>query len=174
MRSSEQIHRQGHPVPPLPVIHDLTNLTQRVGSQQCAHPLALTEDPALIVMLVSGPPTHRLFHVNPSPELVVQLKGNARFDLIVADKLHSINLESGEAAVLPAHVPHRPVRHAGTVGLVCEVNRAKGAPEWFEDRCDSCLQVRATWPTEDAIVAKPGADPHTKRGTCCCATEEQT
>lgn len=76
----------------------------------------------LLVMKVTGPNPVPEFHVNASPEVLFQWKGAAAVELILEGEMVRVDIGEGQAFVIPAGVPHRPVRGAGTVGLVVEID----------------------------------------------------
>ena len=62
-------------------------------------------------------------------------------------------MHAGELFVVPAGIPHSPLRPAGTWGLVVEIRRRPGdteAVEWYCDRCDTLLE-RSTMESSQMI-----------------------
>lgn len=86
----------------------------------------------LLVMKVTGPNPVEEFHVNDSPEVLFQWKGAAEVELIQDGRVTRVVIGEGQAFVIPARVPHRPVREAGTIGLVvelvCDPSQSRYAP----------------------------------------------
>ncbi|GAA0272158.1 3-hydroxyanthranilate 3,4-dioxygenase [Streptomyces polychromogenes] len=115
---------------------------------------ALYPDSQFEVVLVRGPNSRNDFHVNPYDELFVQLEGTIRVDTREpgAGLRHNL-VHEGELFVVPAGVPHSPLRPAGTWGLVVEIRRAPGeteAVEWYCDHCDAVIE-RVTMESSEMI-----------------------
>ena len=89
------------------------------GSMISSAPEILFRD-RLLVMKVTGPNEVPEFHVNESPEILFQWKGKATIELWIDGKVVPVEIPEGHAFVIPARIPHRPVREAGTIGLVVE------------------------------------------------------
>lgn len=94
-----------------------------------------------IVMIVAGPNARKDFHYNETEELFYQLEGTISIFIQVDGLKQEIKLNAGDMFLLPAKVPHSPVRSANSLGLVIERKRAgKGFTDgllWF---CDGCNQ----------------------------------
>ncbi|MGW6783538.1 3-hydroxyanthranilate 3,4-dioxygenase [Streptomyces sp. NPDC054987] len=108
------------------------------------------------VVLVRGPNSRNDFHVNPYDELFVQLEGTIRVDTRApGEGLRQNLVHEGELFMVPAGVPHSPLRPAGTWGLVVEIRRRPGdteAVEWYCDRCDALIE-RVTMESSEMIGA---------------------
>jgi 3-hydroxyanthranilate 3,4-dioxygenase len=92
-----------------------------------------------IVMIVGGPNARKDYHYNESEELFYQLEGDVTVRIQEDGKAKDIEIKEGEMFLLPAKVPHSPIRGENTVGLVIERVR-KGTDLmdglfWF---CESC------------------------------------
>lgn len=92
-----------------------------------------------IVMVVAGPNARKDYHYNETEEFFYQLEGNITVKVQMDGRAQEINLGPGDMMTLPAGVPHSPVRHENSIGLVVErVREGKGFKDgllWF---CDSC------------------------------------
>ncbi|NNJ89019.1 MAG: 3-hydroxyanthranilate 3,4-dioxygenase [Eudoraea sp.] len=92
-----------------------------------------------IVMIVAGPNARKDYHYNETEELFYQLEGSIEVLVQEEGKKKTMKLGPGDMYLHPAKVPHSPVRHAGSIGLVIERKRtelhAKDGLLWF---CDSC------------------------------------
>ena len=93
-----------------------------------------------IVMIVGGPNARKDFHYNESEEFFYQLEGEITVRIQLEGKAKDIKIKEGEIFLLPANVPHSPVRGENTVGLVIEKVR-KGTDltdglMWFCDECN--------------------------------------
>lgn len=92
-----------------------------------------------IVMIVAGPNARKDFHYNEAEELFYQLEGTISIFIQVDGQKQEMVLNAGDMFLLPAKVPHSPVRSANSIGLVIERKRAgHGFTDgllWF---CESC------------------------------------
>ncbi|RFC53494.1 3-hydroxyanthranilate 3,4-dioxygenase [Brumimicrobium aurantiacum] len=99
-----------------------------------------------IVMVVGGPNSRKDYHYNESEELFFQLEGNITVKIQENGKSKDIEIKEGEMFLLPARIPHSPIRGENTVGLVIERVR-KGTNlidglMWF---CESCNHPLKTY-----------------------------
>ena len=97
-----------------------------------------------IVMIVGGPNARKDYHYNESEELFFQLEGSVTVRIQEDGKPRDIQLNEGEMFLLPAKVPHSPIRGENTVGLVIERVR-KGTDLmdglfWFCEKCNHPLK----------------------------------
>lgn len=94
-----------------------------------------------IVMIVGGPNARKDYHYNETEELFYQLEGNINVRIQEDGKAVDIPIKEGEMFLLPAGVPHSPMRGENSVGLVIErVRKNSGMKDgllWF---CDNCNQ----------------------------------
>ena len=107
-----------------------------------------------IVFVSGGPNTRNDFHVNPTEELFLQIKGDIALRVRPLDgaKPRDIVIKEGELFLLPRWVPHRPQRPAGTIGLIVEFPRGldpAGQPQhdalrWYCPACDNLVH-EARW-----------------------------
>jgi len=105
-----------------------------------------------IVMIVGGPNARKDYHFNESEELFYQLEGEITVRIQEDGQAKDINIKAGEMFLLPANVPHSPMRGENTVGLVIERVR-KGTDltdglMWFCDECNNKLH-EFRFPLED-------------------------
>lgn len=91
-----------------------------------------------IVMVVGGPNARKDYHYNEGEELFYQLEGDITVKIIVEGKPTSIVVREGDFFLLPAKVPHCPVRPAHTVGLVLERYRKPDELDAFQWYCENC------------------------------------
>ena len=96
-----------------------------------------------IVMIVGGPNARKDYHYNEGEELFYQLEGDINVRIQEDGKAVDIPIKAGEMFLLPAKVPHSPMRPANSVGLVIELVR-KDTPMqdglmWFCDNCNHKL-----------------------------------
>lgn len=93
-----------------------------------------------IVMIVGGPNARKDYHFNETEELFYQLEGSIKVTIQEEGKPVEIVINEGEMFLLPARVPHRPERPAGTVGLVIECKRPEqdvlDGLMWFCEKCN--------------------------------------
>ena len=96
-----------------------------------------------IVMIVGGPNARKDFHYNETEELFYQLEGDIEVTIQEDGKARKVPIKAGEMFLLPANVPHNPVRPANSVGLVIERVRKgtelKDGLMWFCDNCNTKL-----------------------------------
>lgn len=91
-----------------------------------------------IVMIVGGPNARKDYHFNNTEELFYQLEGEILVTVQIDNEAVKVPIKEGEMFLLPANIPHNPVRPANTVGLVVERKRKVEHTDgllWF---CDSC------------------------------------
>lgn len=95
-----------------------------------------------IVMIVAGPNARKDYHYNETEELFYQLEGDINVRIQEDGQPVDIPIKAGEMFLLPARVPHSPMRSEGSVGLVVELKRTKEERDgllWFCDKCNSKL-----------------------------------
>ncbi|MGB0788412.1 MAG: 3-hydroxyanthranilate 3,4-dioxygenase [Marinirhabdus sp.] len=96
-----------------------------------------------IVMVVAGPNARKDYHYNETEELFYQLEGNIEVHVQDKGKKRTMSLGPGDMYLHPAKVPHSPVRHKNSIGLVIERKRAgtnaKDGLLWFCDNCNHKL-----------------------------------
>lgn len=98
-----------------------------------------------IVMIVGGPNARKDYHYNESEELFFQLEGDIQVKIQEDGESKDVHIKEGEMFLLPAKVPHSPIRGENTVGLVIERVR-KGTDlmdglMWFCDSCNNPLKT---------------------------------
>ena len=95
-----------------------------------------------IVMIVAGPNARKDYHFNETEELFYQVEGDINVRIQENGKAIDIPIREGEMFLLPARVPHSPMRPANTVGLVIELKRTEKERDglmWFCDKCNTKL-----------------------------------
>ena len=96
-----------------------------------------------IVMVVAGPNARKDYHYNETEELFYQLEGNIEVHIQEDRQKKTMKLGAGDMYLHPAKVPHSPVRHEGSIGLVIERKRADMNVDdgllWFCDNCNHKL-----------------------------------
>lgn len=95
-----------------------------------------------IVMIVGGPNARKDYHYNETEELFYQLEGDILVKIQEEGKSVDVPIKAGEMFLLPAKVPHSPIRPEGSVGLVIEVKRKEPMTDgllWFCDNCNNKL-----------------------------------
>ncbi len=102
-----------------------------------------TEAEDYIVMIVGGPNARKDYHYNETEELFFQLEGEIEVHIQDEGEKKTMKLGPGDMYLNPPKVPHSPVRHEGSVGLVVERKR-KGTNlqdglMWFCDNCNHKL-----------------------------------
>jgi 3-hydroxyanthranilate 3,4-dioxygenase len=95
-----------------------------------------------IVMVVAGPNARKDYHYNETEELFYQLEGDIVVRIQEDGKAVDIPIKEGEMFLLPARVPHSPMRSEGSIGLVVELKRKQSDNDgllWFCDNCNNKL-----------------------------------
>ena len=96
-----------------------------------------------IVMIVGGPNARKDYHFNETEELFYQIKGNIEVTIQENGKAVKVAINEGDMFLLPANVPHSPVRSEGSIGLVIERKRKgtnfKDGLMWFCEKCNNKL-----------------------------------
>ncbi len=96
-----------------------------------------------IVMIVAGPNARKDYHYNETEELFYQLEGHIEVHIQEDGQKKTMKLGPGDMFLLPAKVPHSPVRHENSIGLVVERKRkdlnAKDGLLWFCEHCNNKL-----------------------------------
>jgi 3-hydroxyanthranilate 3,4-dioxygenase len=93
-------------------------------------------------MIVGGPNARKDYHYNESEELFYQLEGEILVKIQQDGQSVDVPIKAGEMFLLPAKVPHSPIRPAGSVGLVIELKRKSHMTDglmWFCDNCNNKL-----------------------------------
>lgn len=96
-----------------------------------------------IVMIVGGPNARKDYHYNETEELFYQLEGTIEVHVQDEGMKRTMKLGPGDMYLHPAKVPHSPVRHNNSIGLVVERKRVdlEGTDGllWFCDNCNTKL-----------------------------------
>ena len=95
-----------------------------------------------IVMIVAGPNARKDYHYNETEELFYQIEGDIIVRIQVDGKPVDVPIKEGEMFLLPAKVPHSPIRADKSIGLVVELKRdtnMKDGLMWFCDKCNTKL-----------------------------------
>ncbi|MDH7447260.1 3-hydroxyanthranilate 3,4-dioxygenase [Aquimarina sp. 2201CG14-23] len=96
-----------------------------------------------IVMIVAGPNARKDYHYNETEELFYQLEGEIEVHIQEDGKKRTMKLGPGDMYLHPAKIPHSPVRHPNSIGLVIERKRvdldAEDGLLWFCDNCNTKL-----------------------------------
>ena len=91
-----------------------------------------------IVMIVGGPNARKDYHYNETEELFYQLEGTIHVKIQEDGKAVDIPISAGEMFLLPARVPHSPIRSEGSVGLVVERKRTPEHTDGLQWYCEKC------------------------------------
>ncbi|HRO75987.1 MAG TPA: 3-hydroxyanthranilate 3,4-dioxygenase [Crocinitomicaceae bacterium] len=102
-----------------------------------------TDTKDFIVMAVGGPNARKDYHFNESEEFFYQLKGDMTVAIQQDGQRKEIQIKEGEMFLLPANIPHNPIRPAETIGLVIERVRTgtdlTDGLMWFCEKCNNKL-----------------------------------
>jgi len=91
-----------------------------------------------VVMIVAGPNARKDYHYNETEELFYQLEGDIVVRIQEDGKPVDIPIKEGEMFLLPAKVPHSPMRSEGSIGLVVELKRTGTETDGLQWYCDNC------------------------------------
>jgi 3-hydroxyanthranilate 3,4-dioxygenase len=129
----------------------------------------LWKDSNLMITIVGGPNKRTDYHIDAFEEFFYQIKGDIVLRIQEDGKARDVEVKEGDVFLLPAYVPHAPMRPAGTVGLIAEIKRTKDDPldgfSWFCEKCnhqlfrkDAYIEVleRDMPPIFEAYYADPG------------------
>ena len=95
-----------------------------------------------IVMIVAGPNARKDYHYNETEELFYQIEGDIVVKTQQDGKLVEYDIKEGEIFLLPAKIPHSPIRPKGSIGLVIEKKRQadhKDGLMWFSETANALL-----------------------------------
>ena len=101
-----------------------------------------------MVTVVGGPNARTDYHINQTEEFFFQLKGDMKLGLQVDGKAEVVTIREGSIYLLPANVPHAPMRGPGTVGLIVERIRKNGVTDthrWYCENCNAVLWERTAF-----------------------------
>lgn len=118
-------------------IDDHRELLKPPVGNQCVYD---SED--FIVMVVGGPNSRKDYHWDEGEEFFYQLEGDIKVLVQEDGEAKEVVIREGEVFMLPARVPHNPIRGANTVGLVIERKRRSDELDgllWFCENCNNKL-----------------------------------
>ena len=95
-----------------------------------------------IVMVVGGPNARKDYHYNETEELFYQIEGDIVVKTQQNHKMVEVKIKEGEMFLLPAKIPHSPVRPEKSIGLVIERKREpqhKDGLMWFSEKANELL-----------------------------------
>jgi 3-hydroxyanthranilate 3,4-dioxygenase len=101
-----------------------------------------TESEDFIIMVVGGPNARKDYHYNETEEFFYQIKGDIVVRIQENGKAVDVPIKEGEIFLLPAKIPHSPMRSEGSIGLVVECKRSaieRDGLMWFCDKCNEPL-----------------------------------
>lgn len=100
----------------------------------------LWKDSKLMITVVGGPNKRTDYHIDAFEEFFYQIKGDIVLRIQEDGKARDVEVKEGDVFLLPAYVPHAPMRPAGTVGMIAEIRREKDDPldgfAWFCEKCN--------------------------------------
>ena len=90
------------------------------------------------VMVVGGPNSRKDYHWDEGEEFFYQLEGDIKVLVQEDRKAVEVPIREGEVFMLPARIPHNPIRGANTVGLVIERKRRSDELDGLLWYCENC------------------------------------
>ena len=95
-----------------------------------------------IVMIVAGPNARKDYHYNETEELFYQIEGDIIVKTQQNGELVQYEIKEGEMFLLPATIPHSPIRSKDSIGLVIERKRSQNDKDglmWFSETANELL-----------------------------------
>ena len=95
-----------------------------------------------IVMIVAGPNARKDYHYNETEELFYQIEGDIIVKTQQNGKMIEVPIKEGEMFLLPAKIPHSPIRSENSIGLVIERKREphhKDGLMWYSEKENALL-----------------------------------
>ena len=95
-----------------------------------------------IVMIVAGPNARKDYHYNETEELFYQIEGDIVVKTQQNGKMIEVPIKEGEMFLLPAKIPHSPIRSENSIGLVIERKREphhKDGLMWYSEKENALL-----------------------------------
>ncbi|KAJ3071986.1 3-hydroxyanthranilic acid dioxygenase [Podochytrium sp. JEL0797] len=114
-----------------------------------------------IIMALGGPNKRTDYHVNPTEEYFYQHKGDMLLKVVEDGEFKDVPIREGEMLLLPANIPHNPVRFENTVGIVIEMKRPLGKEDtlrWYCQNCSEILYQESFYCTDLGVQLKPVID----------------
>jgi len=112
-----------------------------------------------IVMALGGPNARTDYHINQTEEWFCQHKGDMVLKIVTEEgEFQDIPVREGEMFLLPANIPHNPVRYANTIGIVIERNRRPEEIDrlrWYCEQCKAIVYEESFHCTDLGIQLKP-------------------
>ena len=91
-----------------------------------------------IVMIVGGPNARKDYHYNETEELFYQLEGDITVRIQEHNQAVDVKVKAGEMFLLPARIPHSPIRPENSIGMVVELKRKENQKDGLIWHCDNC------------------------------------
>jgi len=140
---------------PMPIV-DLFETARKLG-ESGKRVNVLWQEPESLAFVARGREYRSEFHINPSEELMYQIKGEMRLHYRTPEGKEEVAvIKEGSAIHTPAGVPHSPRFPPDAYALIVERKRRPGEVDrfhWYCAKCDNFLHE------ETFTVADYRADP---------------
>lgn len=122
-----------------------SHLIQPPVNNYCVYHPSSPATAGYTVMILGGPNNRTDYHINSTPEFFYQYQGAIILKVIdtssTPNKFQDIAIHQGSLFLLPANVPHCPVRFEGTIGIVMEHPRLENAEDEMRWYCQECGEL---------------------------------
>ena len=117
---------------------DLQKIIEHVKAEGKSRQV-LWQDSESLAFLSSGRKDRKDFHVDPSDEITLQLRGAQNLVYLTPDgKQQTARIEAGQMLLCPAGVPHSPRVEEDSWFIVFERKRRPGENDRFIWFCENC------------------------------------
>jgi 3-hydroxyanthranilate 3,4-dioxygenase len=120
------------PIADLPAIMD-----ELARSGRYVH--VLWQEPETLAFVARGRPYRSEFHINPSDEVMLMLKGEMRLHYRTSEGTEDVSvIPQGQIIYTPGGIPHSPRFPPDAFALILERKRVAGEVDHFQWYCPQC------------------------------------